>query len=1169
MKGKDPSLQQLEESLSRTPSDPTLLRMFERTARKENAWAALTDAWARAGEASSGTRKRDFSIKIAQVYEDAIGFPDESARWYLDALNTDPSSKRAFEPLVAVCEKNALWQQLIDGLLIRAGRIREEREELRLRAALVADEQLGDPEKAAELYEEVWQISANSREILTRLEEIYGETEAWEKLADTYERKALLVNDEAERVDLLRKLALLRETISQDAGAAADSYEKILEQMPDDRDTLENLERLYAQQEQHDQLVKVLQKMVPLEETVGQKVSLLERTAELLTAELDDLDAAIAAYFEILEHDPGHTNALAHLEELLARQERWEDLIQTLDRRIALTREPGDVLSYLLVKGDIWHHKLDIPAKAEEQFRTALELAPRNEEALDRLVDVMGATGRWNEALQFLLDFARNTDEDEWQASLFARMGHIAREHLSDTDGAAKLYEAALERVPDLLEALAPLASILLEQEQWARAFSLLEVQASLTTEATAEELASLYRSMGLACRRMGKAQQAADYYGKAYDREKDDLDTLRSLGELNAEVGNRDLANTYFERYLESAGPAGQADAAAIQRTLGKLEAGAGRNQEAVERFLKVLAENPADRGALQELAGLHEAAEQWEEAISYRQQLAGLADDPMEKWRELIAIGDMWLQRLDNRDEAKTAYKQAVATVPEAKSAQVKLLDLFARCEEYGQAVETLHSLASMEEDTHTCANYWFTAGTIEQEKLGRIRGAALAYEKALDLEPERVEVLRTLVAMLTGAEEWTLLERIYQRMLQRLQKTDNRALLRLMYRGLGELYELHLDSPQQAIDAYELAVQVSPDDVESHKALAGLYKKAGHTQDALESHRILIGLEGASVFSLRSMAALHHSDGRLDDCWFCLSALSLHGELTDREASFLKSHSPAHPPTAATTLADKLWAASVCSSALQTKLGGRMAVLDRHLGEKLDHPTLKSLNLRKKDAVDLEDRTLFGAVFRHCLKVLGVTAPEVYKKDGFPGLAIEPTRPPVLVAGNGLFTGIAEKELAFIIGKNLAYFHPWFTMGAVHSGDALKLMYGVAVAYVHPGVAEQAGDEEELLALMRQLDKQLDEESDEELAGFVAEYYGQGRKPGISRWLTALELSANHAGLLCCMDLKTAVECINADPFTRSRQPKDAQIAELVLYAVSESFAQARTALGLSLR
>jgi hypothetical protein len=127
----------------------------------------------------------------------------------------------------------------------------------------------------------------------------------------------------------------------------------------------------------------------------------------------------------------------------------------------------------------------------------------------------------------------------------------------------------------------------------------------------------------------------------------------------------------------------------------------------------------------------------------------------------------------------------------------------------------------------------------------------------------------------------------------------------------------------------------------------------------------------------------------------------------------------------------------------------------------------------------------------------------------------------------------------------------------------------LYGVAVAHVHPGVAEEAGDDEDLLALMRHLDRHIDDESDEKLRTLVKEFYGQNRKPGISRWLTALELTANHAGLLCCMDLHAAVQCIMADPFTRSKQPKEAQVADLELYAISETFTQARTALGLSLR
>ena len=101
-----------------------------------------------------------------------------------------------------------------------------------------------------------------------------------------------------------------------------------------------------------------------------------------------------------------------------------------------------------------------------------------------------------------------------------------------------------------------------------------------------------------------------------------------------------------------------------------------------------------------------------------------------------------------------------------------------------------------------------------------------------------------------------------------------------------------------------------------------------------------------------------------------------------------------------------------------------------------------------------------------------------------------------------------------------------------------------------------------------MVKRLSKRLNADARAELDGHMEHFGKRARAPSIGRWLSGVELTANHAGLLVCMDPLEALLGLEEDPVSRSSLPRAEQGAELMMFTVSQEFARLREAAGLRL-
>ncbi len=1161
-----------EKVLELAPEDETSLTALVALYEETSNWSNLAGALEQLAQVVPDFNKQiEYSLQLGDTLARQLDEQDRATEAYRQVLELDPTEERAVDSLQALYTEAERWEDLIGVLAMRASLHPQEDTELKLISGELYEEQLEEPLKAAELYEELVTYDPSATEAFERLERIYTEHEIWDRLVETYEKVLSVTVEEGSRLEILKKLALLNESVLDDSESAADYYQQILDLQPEDRDTIASLERLYDDQERYDDLVLVLRRAVQLAETIPEKVSYLDKCAELYSGRLDDLTSAIVCYKEILEFDPAHLETLTRLEHLFGEEGDFMEVQTILDQRIQMARDNEEIVELYLKKGDIYKDELLMPDRAREQYHMALERDPNFVDATSRLIEIYSEEENWEKIIDMQLARARAADTEEQRAEIFALMGGYMRDKMDNEEGAIEVYEAALERVPELPAALNPLAEIYMDREQWEKAFPLLEMVRTRIEEedASSEELGDLYCKLAKASMSIGKRDEALDYYRRAYDRNPDDLATLEGLARLNLEQGNYEVAEAYFSNLVDRGEDAFEVNhLVSILRSLGEIEMNMGHPDKAREHLGRVLELQPNDLGCIEDLAQLMEGHNDWEGAIRYRRQLVDLIDDDLERWQVLIAIGDTYREKLDDLDSAIEAYNEALMAQPHSKNALVKLLEIHINAKAYSEAINILQHLIQVEENPQRKASYTFSIATIYRQELEEPEMSVDYYEQTLDLNSDKLEAFRAVDEVLTTLRDWDALEGAYRRMIARVRGKSVEKLEFKLYSGLGEIYRSRLQQLEMAASSFELAAKIKPDATKVREILAQLYETLGQKEKSVAEHRALVTLEPDRVESYRMMASIFRDMGLVDDAWFCLAVLAMGKKLNDEERDFYEGLRPAGLVAPGRGLDSALWMKGIFSKAEEFRVGEVFQTLYQAIGPYLEGRDAKELGLKKRDELDLRERTVFTDVLQRVSNLLGIPAPKVYLSDRSFGMRIEATIPPVLVIGKDMLHGKTEKELGFIIAKNLTYFHPMHILAACYPAAVLKLLYRVAIKFVHADASVEGADTEQFQQMQANLTKRISPQLANALTGSIDHYFKKDRSPSISKWLTGVELTANHAGLLASMDLQVASSVLRQESIAFSKLPPKEKAKELVLYAISEQFAEARSALSLVL-
>ena len=1149
-------------------------------------WPALVTALQRLSEVTPDYAERIQLLRqAADVQELSLGDADAAvATWYA-IIGLDELERTALSALERLHTERDEWKPLIE-VLETISRVEPQRGvELNLRIAAIWDTKLGSDAEAIERYEEVLNFEPGNADALAELERLYGQNDDWGKLVDVYERSFDAAQTDADRVEMARNIALLQREIFKDNETAADWHHRLLQLSPGNSASLDALDMIYRETEAWDDLIQLGELKREAAGDADGRAAALVAMAVVYRTHLDDIDNAISTYERVQQEQAGHTGALDMLEDLYAEQGLHEQVIDVLERKLAVTTDLETRLGLICQQGSIALDELTNPDEAARHFDRALGEQPGHEPAIQALIAIYSTEERFDMVVHTLGRKLESLDDLAELSRVHVEMASVWREKLFETQKALEHLEAAVEADPESQDALWPLADHYMGLSQWTKAMPLLDVLADRLDAAEDPRLGEVHKRIARCAEALLDSDRAVDHYEVALQHLPNDGQVLRGLARLRFKKGDYQAAERLFGDLVERAPETlDDDDFLEVHMGLGECALKLGQIDKAKGYLSRVVEHQPHNATALTQISQVFEAYGDWDEAISYKERLIGLLDDPLQRFTVQMSIGDIYREKLADRGRAVLAYEAALDHGERPKAPLLQLVQIYAEQSEYPDAVRCLNRLIEAETEPRKKALYAKSIAVMYRDKLNDPEQAIRYYNVVLDYDLESLDAFRAVDELLTRLRDWKALEQNYRRMLQRVQAAGasfdkGSALLFTLYKNLGEIYRSRLKNVDYAISAFELASGQRPRDEVIREILAGLYESTEDKLDkAIEQHRFLIEAHPDRFDSYHRLFRLYRRMQSQDRAWCVAGLLCALDKAEADETKFYRSFVPSTANDGEASLDQNSWLQWVVSPKEDAILGRVFALLYQSLGKYLQVKTLKDLGLRKRDRLDLDQKTLAANTLRAAGRQLGISVPDVYLDSKRMGFEVLPTLPANLAMGQDMQSGRSDKELAFYAGKRLAYCHPWRVMATLYEHQHLDVMFMAAAKLIDanyqvpmrddiPEATRQAR-EREVNEVRDTLDKAITPQTRKQLAQVMADFHTRQKPPKIGTWHRHLELSANHAGLHLAGDIELVGRILKDEVSGSSKLSRGDKLKDLVQYVLSDRYAELRKATGVEI-
>ncbi|HEY5373446.1 MAG TPA: tetratricopeptide repeat protein, partial [Polyangiaceae bacterium] len=672
VEAKDPVAAQhvLEQGLLEAPTDSALLDELERL-------AAITNDWLGAATALSSAIDKHPDL----LPDAAVGLCVRLASWQRDKVHSTSSAELALNRALSFEPDSDEVLVLIEQLERQPGRERDLCKTLRRRAKLQLDEG-----RREELYRQAHALATGLvdaalaesvlRELLAlddanlwALAELTQVSEASGNFQETFELlvKRSELGADAAMVRLLRRKAaeLARDKLAQPAKAIL-LYEQLFEDEPSDADASSALRGLYARANRHEDLGRLLERLVDLAESPAARSTLRMELAKLSEERFSAPDTAIELLRAVLDDEPGRGDAVVALSELYEKTKRDEELADLLSSQIAGAQARGDVpaeLSFQVRLGEVYDSRLGDRDKAIDTYRAVLARDVRHQGALEALARLLQSENRLPEAAD-VLDQLLSASTGEAAMARALELAEV-QQKLGSSENAASALERGLLQDPRSAELRSRLRALYESMKSWENLAARLSRDADFAP--TPEESVALLRQAAtIHAGQRGDHGAAAEVLDRASKLRPDDRELLLALCDEYSASGRGKDAAAVLVKIIESYGTKRPKELGEIHRRLAKAYLADGENQRAMDELDRAFRIEPGNVSVLTLLGQVAMDIGDYKKAQQmFRALLLQKLDDagPVKKSEVFLRLGEIH-EKVGEAPKAVQMYERAIQT-------------------------------------------------------------------------------------------------------------------------------------------------------------------------------------------------------------------------------------------------------------------------------------------------------------------------------------------------------------------------------------------------------------------------------------------------------------------------------------------------------------------------
>ena len=768
-------------------------------------------------------------MRLGAVLNDMLSDGDAAIEAYNEILNIDPSYWDALKSLEAIYEGREDWTSLDTVLDKEAAATEDDNQRVELwgKRAQLNSEILNKPDDAVDLWYQVIDFLGDNLTALQNLEVLFNRSERWTDVADVVERQVPLSTEDPElHLETYRKLGRIYRDKLEDDERSIDFWRDAHGVEPTDLETLRAIEALDEKLDNQDELAEILSKILqtgqlPYEEQLACAVK--------LAGVLDNLgrvEETINTWLYVVQLDATQMQALNELERLYTSEGQWENVVNTLESKIAITDYIEDKIALYLQIADIWENQVGNIDKAAAAYQSILDLDSERESAFTSLEELYTNHEKWGELLNAYLERADIVKDPQQRLGLLFKGAKIAEENMQQPEMAFNVLvqyavpqywkdETVYSEVQRLAEATNNWEVLVAQYEDMIASAD----PNAADTFTLRRQVATWYFD------HLSNGDAAWNHLQTILSVEPNHHEALDAMASIYEKLGNWEGMVSTLGQRLDSTTVTDER--ITIFLKLGKAyEDKIGDVNQAIECYTQADKLSGERLDVMKELERINELAENWGPLVEILERETKVIETPEENLPVRFKIGTVHENHLNNDEKAAESYAAVVAMDETNRDALIALERVDARLGRWEDLLEVYNKQLATFAEPKEQIDIYSKVSKVYEESFNDLDNAITCMIQVTLIDPENLTAISELERLYERAERWQDLIDILNVHINTLSNVNEHVEL---YRKLGEVYRDKLGDAYRSVESYQSLISISPDDIPALYALADLYQDA----------------------------------------------------------------------------------------------------------------------------------------------------------------------------------------------------------------------------------------------------------------------------------------------------------------------------------------------------
>tara|TARA_R110002073_G_scaffold24260_9_gene82156 strand:- start:70410 stop:81644 length:11235 start_codon:yes stop_codon:yes gene_type:complete len=852
------------------PELPELLVDLQRLAAENDALPTLVTVYRDiASDVFDGDLQRRLYLDIADLSRAVLKDEDTAQQYYQLVLDAQPDDVRALRALEGIYREREDYSALYD-LLVQKAELAahdiEARAAALTEAGVLCQDKLDRKSDAAMHWEQVLELMPDSRDVATRLQALYRQTERWHDLAEALESRLGFAMTVDEAVDLRFRLGVLYEEQLRDPDAAVENYgaaiggdpnhqaalaslERLLEEADTRSAVAEILEPIHVAQQKWPQLVRIYEIKLEAADDPTERLRITKYIARLHEDQLEDLDGAFLWLGRVFRESPSDRGVRMQLERLVSVVHNWEGLAAVYQAYVDdETGDSPELREVTETLAELYNKRLGKVDEALVAYKRVLQMDPDALQVFSRTETMLIRAEAWNDLVGLYEEVVHSSLDDARRQEIYEKLAGVQEEQLENFGKATDAWRALLEVNPDSEKAIGQLDRLLEVQENWYELADLLLGQIDRPRDA-GQLLESRLRLAQIREQHLEDMDGAIDQYQEALHMPGGEL-ALTALERLVMDDAHREqIADILEPVYREK--DWWQKLVVILDAKLLYAEDQSQRG-EMLREIAQIHEERGGDLGLALEALGKAWLEETGDSELYRRFVSLGLSQGKTDLLIEVLEaaivdqydfelVGTVLMQLAGIHETSKNNAKAAIAClrrlleVTDDHALALSELDrLLVATMDWDALIPIVERRAELAEDPDVRVGLLRRSAMVHENERSD-RGAAIdAYRNILNAKEGDIDALDALERLFTAEENWAELAQV---LLSKIETNEDPQARRLLHFELATLQETKLGDVFEAIAQTRAVLDLDPDDSRALEGLRTLFEKESMWQDLVE--------------------------------------------------------------------------------------------------------------------------------------------------------------------------------------------------------------------------------------------------------------------------------------------------------------------------------------------